>query len=403
MNTKCQRFLSPLMIVGAVATLTAIGSTWAQNPAKPILGTAEITANDVYVRCGASLNHYPICKLSAGDRVSVVGEEGDWYEILAPDGTFSFISGEYVDTPDGKSGVVNGTKVRIRAGSNLPDFSQLKYAVQQQLSKGAEVTILGRDPDGFLRIKPPAGTTAWVSRAFVEFAPDGLSHANITEDGATPTTTEPDAGSPAVPGSPEAAATKFAGLPPTTYRKTLDEIDAATRAELTKPVGERRFDPLIERYQTIASQEEEDFARRYAQARVEQLTNMAALVGTVQRMGTLTAEVESKRNAFLVERGNIRETLPPIPTALDAQGELRVSALYPPGSVPARYRLVDTTGPVERTIGYVEIPPGSTITVDAYLGRYVGVRASAKRLQQGGVGAVPIFVAGDLTLLRSEK
>jgi len=290
--------------------------------------------------------------------------------------------------------------------------------VQKQLSKGARVTILGRDPDGFLRIKPPADTTAWVSRAFVELVPDALARGDVdvaanaapddgpstvSNGGAKPSTAAKTHGA-----TPPVAATDttapaysaFAGMPPTKYRRTLNEIDQATRAELKKAVGERRFEPLIERYQAVAEQDEDDFARRYAVARVEQLTNMAALVGTVEKMRAISASVEAKRRAFLEDRSNIRETLPPIPKALDAQGELRVSALYPPGSIPTRYRLVDTSGPVERTIGYVEIPSGSTIKVDAYLGRYVGVRALSKRLQKGGVDAVPIFVAGDLTLLQ---
>ena len=52
------------------------------------------------------------------------------------------------------------------------------------------------------------------------------------------------------------------------------------------------------------------------------------------------------------------------------------------------------------TIGYVEIPQGSTIDVAGFLGRYVGVVASAKRLQTGGVDPVPVYVARDLILLQ---
>lgn len=414
MTKNHQRLRSRLLVASVFATSTVSATAWAQAPAKPVLGSGEIASNDVYIRCGASLNHYPVCKLNAGARVTIVGEEADWYEILAPEGTFSFISGDYVDTPDGKTGVVNGDKVRVRAGSNLPDFAKLKYAVQQQLSKGAAVTILGRDPDGFLRIKPPAGTTAWVSRAFVSVTEaDGMRHAKsaaapgpegAASTGANPAASEhtPD-GAVTAPGTAAPTDSSLAGTPSMPSRQTLDEIDAATRTELAKPPLERQFDPLIERYQAFAATAGDDVARRYAEARIEQLTNMAALVGTVQKMRALTTEVEAKRNEFLIQRGNIRESLPPIPDALDAQGELRVSAVYPPGSTPARYRLLDTFGGVERTIGYVEIPPGSPIQVDAYLGRYVGVLATAKRLQQGGVNAVPIYVAGDLTLLQPKE
>ena len=51
----------------------------------------EVTGNDVYVRSGPSLNHYTVCKLSAGDRLTIVGEQGGWYEILPPTAAFSYI------------------------------------------------------------------------------------------------------------------------------------------------------------------------------------------------------------------------------------------------------------------------------------------------------------------------
>ncbi|GAG00500.1 unnamed protein product, partial [marine sediment metagenome] len=77
-------------------------------PDPPTRGVGEVTGNDVYVRSGGSLNHYPVCKLKAGDRLTIVSGRGNWYEILPPEGVFSLISGEYVDTVDNKDGVVNG-------------------------------------------------------------------------------------------------------------------------------------------------------------------------------------------------------------------------------------------------------------------------------------------------------
>ncbi|MDO8630297.1 MAG: hypothetical protein Q7R41_07375, partial [Phycisphaerales bacterium] len=150
---------------------------------RTVIGEAEITANDVYVRSGDSLNHYTICKLKAGDRVTVVGERGEWYEILPPEGTFSLLSGDYVDTTDNQKGVVNGNNVRVRAGSLL---NENKYTVQALLSKGVEVTILGRNPDGFLRIKPPQGATVWVSRAFAQLRSDSRPTSAQSGDTATP-------------------------------------------------------------------------------------------------------------------------------------------------------------------------------------------------------------------------
>ncbi len=135
---------------------------------------AEVTGQNVYVRSGDSTNHYPVGKLNAGDRVTIVGESGEWFEILPPEGSFSLISGQYVDSMDNKKGIVNGDNVRVRAGSSVAEFAKLKYVVQLKLSKGAEVIIIEENPDGFLKIKPPAGVTLWTNSRFVHAVPSEL-------------------------------------------------------------------------------------------------------------------------------------------------------------------------------------------------------------------------------------
>ncbi len=415
MYTECCFRQRGLWVVCNVTLVLSAVHVIAQTPERPVISQAEVTGNDIYVRCGASLNHYPVCKLNAGDLVTIVGEMGNWYEILPPEGVFSYISGDYVDTADNRTGVVNGNNVHVRSGSLLPDFDKLKYVVQRQLSKGAEVTILGREADGFLRIRSPAGVTVWVNRAYVELVPDAL--AAVESEGGD--TNPPDAGKTdavaadtvasaadqpgddkAEGGADAAEDSSLAEFPPTGKRQELEEIDAAARQVLAKPVVERDFGPLIERYRVITRQEKDEFARRYAQARIDQLTNMGVLTATIRKMRRLDDEVSSKRRGFLAGRAKILETSPPTPSGIDAQGELRVSALYPPGTLPRRYRLVDANIDQERTIAYVQIPPDSTIEVDAFLGRYVGVRASTKRLQAGGVNPVPIYVAGELIALQ---
>lgn len=379
----------------------------------------EVTGNDVYVRSGPSANHYPVLKLSAGHRVTILGESGEWYEIQPPEGVFSFISGDYVDTADSKTGIVNGDNVRVRAGSTLSDFASLKYVVQTKLSKGAEVCILDRDPDGFLRIEPPSDVSVWVSRGLVAIldgsdAPtaggaasgmDAEHRKDIPAEGPRPGAVG-EAGDAAESAEeiirpvPEEGASILASLPPSPARDELMEIDEAVRTELAKPVAKRRLEPLIERYREIAKRDTDTLAQQYARVRSQQLGYMNELVQSVVKLRTLNGEIDTQRRAFLEGRAKIRETLPPIPSALDAQGELRTSALYPSGSLPRRFRLVDTLDGRERTIGYVEIPEDSGIDVDAHIGQFVGVRASAKRLQTGGVNPVPIYIAAELVNLQ---
>ncbi len=371
----------------------------------PTVTTAEVTAKDVYVRSGDSMNHYTIRKLQAGDRVTVVSERGEWVEIVPPEGTFSLVSGDFVDTTDNQTGTINGDNVRVRAGSLL---NENKYTVQTLLPKGTPVTILGRNPDGFVRIKPPAGATLWVNRAYVNLGPaTDATTANALP--AQPVSIEANASESVASATPvmkpviEEKPKKAAELPAlgtTALRRQLEEIDAAAQAELAKPLTERRFDPIIARYQPIADQTEDDFAREYAKARIQQVSDFGDLASAIAKVNSLDEQAKAYRYQSLAARSLIPEPTPLTePAGIEVQGLLKVSALYPPGSPTPRYRLIDPTSDSERTIGYVEVPAEVSVKVDEFLGRYVGVRASAQRIQTGGVNPIPIYIARELVLM----
>jgi hypothetical protein len=395
---------------------TIIGVAPGQIPDYPMKQTAEVTGDNVHVRSGPSLNHYPVLKLAAGDRVTVVGEEGDWYRILPPSEAFSLISGDYVDTADGEHGVVNGNNVRVRAGSSL---SEHKYTVQTMLSKGAEVTILGRNPDGFLRLVPPEGATLWITRQFIELVPDKLIQ--LEKETARTMAESPAPESPAQEAgqtgrSPEDAAKEGEGeaeaetpsalakLPPSGARRTLELLDDEARQEMKKPLLERQFDSLIERYQAVASQQTDDdsLASQYASKRVEQLTYMKELIESVRKVRKLSEQAESARREKMSQRASLKRVEPSKPAGFDVKGELRYSSIYRSPAGPQRLRLIDPRSSSPRTIGYVELTGELTDKAEEFVGQYVGVRASDKRLQVGGVNPVPIYVAAEIVLLTPE-
>ena len=397
--------------VVALAVSLLSGGSIAQAPVGQAGRAAEITGTDVYVRSGPSANHYPVVKAQAGDRVTVVGENREWLEVLPPEGVFSFISGDYVDTTDGKVGLVSGDNVRVRAGSLLPEFAKNKYVVQTKLMRGAQVSILSRDPDGYLRIEPPPGVTVWVHSGYVSILPvsdNGSDQPETDAVGGTVTTGDFSVATPQADGLADASeATSeekwlFKGQKETPQRRALAELDELVRAELEKPVPDRDFEPISNRYEAIAGQTEDVFAGQYATGRMEQIAQLASSVERVRSIRKLDEQIESQRREFLKERAKIREEMPPIPNGLDALGVLRASALYPPGSFPERYRLVDPTARRERTIAYVEVRPNSSIDIPSFLGRYVGVRAAGRRLQTGGIQPVPIYVLGEIVLLGGE-
>jgi len=413
------------VLLATVAIWT--GTAAAQTTDRPVLGTAEITGNDVYVRSGGSMNHYTVCKLNAGARVTVLSERGNWYEILPPKAAFSLIACEYIDTADQKLGVVNGNNVRVRAGS---DLNKSKYTVQTMLSKGTEVEILGESPDGFLRIKPPKNATLWISRDYVQLVSESSNRPEVkpaspavetksskvipslkAEQSTPPadmkrverTTPQPTSDTATVTTAPSTPVktppAQAERMPRTRYREELARLDSLVKAEMAKPVADRAFSPLAERFRVIAEQEQDEVARTYAAKRIEQIDGVIALADTIRKMNALDAEAELVRREHRSARAEMYQGLETAPVGLDARGELRVSAVYSGTSSLRRYRLVDPSTPYGRTIAYVELPPDSPLRAEDFLGQFVGIRASKTRLLAGSVDPVPVYVVSEFVPL----
>jgi uncharacterized protein YgiM (DUF1202 family) len=378
----------------------------------------EVTGNNVYVRSGPSENYYPVTRLSAGARVTVVDEENGWLGIVPPEGCFSLVDATYVDRDRQGPGVVNGQRVNVRAGSEL---SRQKYAIQLQLDKGAEVAVLGEEEDGFLRIAPPPGAKLWISGDFVQRVPEALLNleAEARTSGVETTPSEEEsietAGTPPVTGGSAAAKPDAAKPAPRPIdlsrtpaerqaevkrlRDRLEDIESQLREEMTKPMFTRDLAGLAEQYRPLGEQELDEYTRQYARARIEQLDNLVWTLNAVRRVHELKGSVANDRRDFAAERAKIRTVPVEIGGGFDAQGELRESAIYNSPVGPRRYRLIDPASNTPRTLCYVEIPPDSDLDVTRYLGRIVGVRARAKYVSTEGVDPVPIVLASEFVLL----
>ena len=392
--------------LASVVLFVAAGTSALANPDEAFTG--EITGNDVYVRSGPSANYYPVSKLDAGARVSVVGTVEGWYAIVPPEGCFSLIHKKFVDIGDEPSaGVVNGNAVRVRAGSALrPDL----YAKQMKLNRGAKVTVLGPHNDDYLRIAPPDGVRLYVSQEFVARS-TGSTAKQANKPVATP---------PSKPATPDpkhaeneshdeaAAPTVVADQKPatqaqeTSYRDEIDELDAALAAEMREPLLHRDYSSLIARYGVLADQDDDEYARVYAKSRIIQLNEASGGLAAVRELRDLGAKLKRERTAKLIERQQWRVRERRIGAGYDAIGELKPSMIWTSPTGPKRYRLVDDGKPTPRTLGYVEIPAQSNLDINQFLGRRVGVRAGTTRLETQDVDPIVIYVASELVVLGGE-
>ena len=179
----------------------------------------------------------------------------------------------------------------------------------------------------------------------------------------------------------------------------LAAAEAQFTEEIAKPASRRDLGPLIKQYRIMADQQADRYVQIYAAARLEQLEYLSEVAVALKQMRELGEEVRSERKRRLAERAALRPEPKPIDPAFDAQGELRISAVYASPVGPRRYRLVDPHASTTRTIAYIEIPDDAEYDVEDFVGRRVGVRARSRIFQTGGVEPIVIYVADALVLL----
>ncbi len=394
------------------ATQPAASTRPAASPADdgPQVGT--VTGDNVNVRSGSDQNYYAVTKLNRGDQVTIVGERFGWLEILPPVGTYSVIDKNYVDRVDDETGVLNGT-VRVYAGSEL---DQRRYARQGNLHKGDRVQVIGETADGkCYRIVPPRGAHLWISGDYVArgarvarapgpYPPtiETVKPGELKLTGDTPGEREAPLGP--LP-TPRPLAASPGSAQSGEYQLLLNAIEAEIAAESAKPVGDRVFEPILHKLQPLAEQDQDKLAKLYAEARIKQVQDHLELVAAVQEMRDLRAKRIAGADAMRRAREKIKAKAAVLPDDIIVRGDIRVSGIYDgSGNRPKRWRIVEPGVSPARTLAYIEVPPGSPIDPVQYYGRYVGIRASARRLLPGTMPPVPIYTVEEIKILdRAEQ
>jgi hypothetical protein len=140
-----------------------------------------VDQDEVVARCGPGGNFYRTDPLRHGQRLEVYLETPDgWLGVRPPDNSFCWVPADSIAMDrSGNLGRVTEAGTLAWIGTHLGKAR--KYMWQVQLSKGEEVTVLGRaereGPDGpqmWYRISPPAGEFRWVHRDQVVDNPEML-------------------------------------------------------------------------------------------------------------------------------------------------------------------------------------------------------------------------------------
>lgn len=232
---------------------------------------AEVRGDDVHIRSGPSLRHYPTGKLKQGDRVTVIRHDpGGWFMIAPPPGSFSWIDASLVRKIDERTGVVrlppleNGQSAPalVRVGSTLSDECSL-FSVQ--LDADDQVEILGektlnldRGPVLMYQIAPPAQEFRWVKGDYI--APVAASERAATGDPfAVPAPPRLEVGTPTFSNGPTVDVAhagpgedgRAASEPVAPLSNDLDVLDRQLTENLAQDPAQWRLDEFEQRFREL--------------------------------------------------------------------------------------------------------------------------------------------------------
>lgn len=117
--------------------------------------TGTVNATRLNVRVKPSSKFSVVAGLNRGEKVEIIGKEGDWYRIKAPENASVWVASPFI-----KDGKVE-KEVHMRAGPSIA------YSSYGTLPVGTAVNVINDKVENWLKISPPKGTVAWVSSKYI--------------------------------------------------------------------------------------------------------------------------------------------------------------------------------------------------------------------------------------------
>lgn len=327
----------------------------------PFIGL--IRADDVNVRGGPSMNHFPLVRLKRDTEVEVIGRVFGWYRIKPPEGVFCWIHKNYVQVAsDGTTGLVTGDNVNIR-GDSILGHEAIRSDVVDQVGRGTAVAVVGEAGD-FLRIKATEGTRCFVSEEMI-VAKSGVGMA-----------------AEGVPARP--------ALRPAETDTALADFKAAEQAlfdERLKKPEEWDIDRLRGQYQAVLTRAATPRLKVAVEARLAYLEQLASLKVTLDEVARGRQETEAalaaiaERAAAQEAQRTARETAPqPAYTVTGILEKLELSDGRP------RFKLVAADDP-ERILCIID---GAPMDLAPLVGRRVGINGTLKVSAQWPVKVIEV-------------
>lgn len=367
----------------AIACFSLITTAAADEPGERFPYTAFVAQETSPVRSGPGAAFYPVQELKRGDAVEVWRHDPDgWLAIRPPEGAFSWIAADFLQTTDGRLGTVVGQQVNVRVGTQV---SELRDVIQVRLDDGEQVDILesrtlltGDREMRWYKISPPAGEFRWIHEKHV------VRHPNQIPADATQTPAS-DAVLPVGFEQPapvhDAAFERLRGLPPdASPTAVLYELEAVLSQMVTAEPTAWHFAELQSRAEAIVERSETAVERSQARlflGKVARFADIQKRYAAVAHIRSNTADVDRQLNesapAVATKSSELKPSEPK--TALDGtrdtsryDGVGRLSQIVLRDQASAAYALTDDAGKIT---SYILPAPG--VNLRQFVGLDVGI------------------------------
>lgn len=330
---------------------------------------AQITGNSVNIRSGPGTNYYPCGKLNKTDRVIVVGTKFSWSQIVPPQGSFSWISKEYVSTDANNptTGTVTGDNVRVYAGAE--DLKPMhSTSLQLKHNKTERVRLLGEEKDGYYKIAPPEGAYLWVLSQYTK--PLGaVGEIEVTIE-------EPE---PAVERGEDRPSVVTTGPAQPEILKEYYVLQKQFETERAKPIRQQNYEGIKKAIGEIAANKQAGNAARYAEYTLGQIKRC-------ELAQQVAGELELQDKQLQRAGRRIEKALAAKLTQIEDLGRFAIigkfqtSNVYDSEGELKYYRIIDDSG---NTSCYV-LPGGTARDIDLskFVGRKVGLIGTIEPHQQ---------------------
>jgi hypothetical protein len=335
---------------------------------------ADVAVEGTEVFSGPGHSYYPTDKLPKGEIVEVYRHDpGGWCVIRPPEGSFSWISDQYVKLGENNLASVAEEGVGAHIGSRLSDAHE---QVQVYLHKNETVEILGsrRVPGSgaqiWHKIAPPKGEFRWVQEKYLERDNSEDDRAeNVQDAGENKQSGDAETGQDSSPKRPDSQLSDTGDkITAEEFQDELERIELELSMMVVEEPSAWSFGALRIRAETMLDRA--DTAEQRGNARL--LLNKIARFEDIKQRYDSVAAVHQQNAVSSRFLDGLKRTMEKAAAWANPEGQFdgvgQLQQVFSDKIGAPRYALVDEAGNVRY---YVTPAPG--VNLQSYVGRQVGV------------------------------